>query len=358
MGAELVYLYLPEHAWTVDRVLDAAVTSLERYSTWYGPYAYPRLTLIAPPTAGQGAGGMEYPSLVTLGTPRFQRIGRNQFADRLGAYFGDGPVHEIAHQWWHSWWRRTRQRNPGWMRVSDYSAVRLMQSGWGEERDLVGLGGSSSATWIYRRGRICPLSPPSPWQAKPGFQTIEYGVAVYSKPAMALLTLQNILGEEKMDTLMKAYFLRWQFGHPTAQDFQAVAVETTGDPLDWFFGAPEAETGLVYGNETLNYSAKEIGADWLTVEREGGPAIPVEIEVTFAGGERERVIWAGAEPVQTFRFDRPVRSFEINPNHKVAVELAWADNGLSQTPDWQAWLAAAGRLIFHLQDWLLILGGI
>jgi aminopeptidase N len=332
---------------------------MERYSDWFGPYAYPRLTLIDPPDGGQGAGGMEYPSLVTLGTLDFTGLGVATSQTGWERTLEMVAVHEIAHQWWQSLVATNEAEEP-WLDegFTDYAAVRLMQSGWGAERALVNFGGLNLSYLETRRGEYVAFPATSMAGRAWDFGLTEYGVATYSKPAMALMTLQNTLGEEKMNALMQAYFSRWQFGHPTAQDFQTVAVETTGKPLDWFFGDPDSKTGLVYGSEALNYTAKEIGEDWLTVAREGGPAIQVEIEVSFANGEREQVAWDEPGPAQTFRFDQTLRSFEIDPSHKIAVELAWADNGLSRSPDWPAWLAAAGRLVFRLQDWLLILGGI
>ena len=166
-----------------------------------------------------------------------------------------------------------------------YEAPRLVplldlvaeKSGWGKERDLIDFGGMKLSYLDYRRGEYIALPETSMAGKAWDFGQYEYGVAAYSKPAVALLTLQNYLGEEKMDALLQAYFSHWRFGHPTALDFQAVAVKETGDSLNWFFGDPRVKTGLVYGIETLNYMAKEIGSDWLTVTREGSPHARTEI---------------------------------------------------------------------------------
>ena len=42
--------------------------SLEAFSAWYGPYPHPRLTVVDVPDDAGGAGGMEYPTLITGGT--------------------------------------------------------------------------------------------------------------------------------------------------------------------------------------------------------------------------------------------------------------------------------------------------
>ena len=83
--------YLPDHEASVDEYLKAAVGSLQSFSAWYGAYPHARLTVVDVPNDAEGAGGMEYPTLVTGGT--------------VGAPGSSGAValvtaHEIGHQWW------------------------------------------------------------------------------------------------------------------------------------------------------------------------------------------------------------------------------------------------------------------
>lgn len=357
--AEIVYLYLPEHAWSTERALGAASIALKRYSAWFGPYAYPRLTLVDVPDAGQGAGGMEYPSLVTLGTLDFTGLGGIISQTGWERSLEMVAVHEIAHQWWQTMVATNEAEEP-WLDegFADYSTARLLQAEWGKGRDMLEFSGIQVGYLDYRRLEYIalPYTPASgsAWD----FDLLRYGIAAYSKPAVALTTLQNVLGEEKMNALLREYFARWRFGHPTAQDFQTAAVEIAGEPLAWFFGGADQGSGLVDGSGTLNYAAKAIGEDWLTVVREGELAIPVEISVTFANGTQEQVRWDGKEAEKTFHFERPLRSFVIDPQHKIVVELAWVDNGLARAPDGSAWLAAVARLVYRMQDWLLVLGGI
>jgi aminopeptidase N len=358
-AVEITYLFLPEHAWSADRALDIAVQSIQHYTEWFGPYAYPRLTLVDPPDSGQGAGGMEYPTLVTVGTLDFTGLG--------SLYAGSGwertlemvAAHEIAHQWWQSMVATNEAEEP-WLDegFADYSTVRLMQAVYGQKGGLVDFGGLHASYLDFRRGEYLSMPETAIAGKAWDFGPVEYGIASYSKPAAALLTLQNILGVEKMNTLMQAYFERWRFGHPTARDFQALAVETTGRPLDWFFGDPGNKSGLVNGSGTLNYSAQAIGADWLTVRREGSLVIMVDILVTYNDGRQEYLTWDGQAVEKKFQLEKPLRSFYIDPQHKLVVELVWADNGLANQPDWTAWLSAAGRLVYRLQDCLLVLGGL
>jgi hypothetical protein len=353
-STELVYVYLPEHAWSVERVLDAAETAFTSFSGWYGTYPYPRLTLVDVPEAGTGAGGMEYPTLVTVGAPDLTGVGFDLF-ERLELTRGLElvTIHETAHQWWQALAASNEAEEP-WLDegLADYATLRAMIAAYGKSGPVAALGGLELGYLDLRRSEFLllpalPMSGPA-WD----FTLIEYGVAAYSKPALALLTLERVLGAETMDALMRAYFSRYRFAHPTADDFRRMAVEVSGQELDWFFD------GLVDGGRTLNYAAKAIAPTSLTVARQGVLAIPTEIEVTFADGSRERLAWDGEAEEQTFTFDRPLESFVIDPERDLLVELVWSDNGLAREPDRAAWLAAAARLLYRLQDWLLIVGGI
>jgi hypothetical protein len=124
---EILHLYLPEHAWATERVLDAAEAAVRHYSQWYGPYPYARLTVVDVPDDGQGAGGMEYPTLVTAGTmsalgvgPGLTRSGNERTIELV-------VVHEIGHQWWQSMVAFNEAEEP-WLDegFTDYSALRVI----------------------------------------------------------------------------------------------------------------------------------------------------------------------------------------------------------------------------------------
>src|SRR5258706_1016522 len=120
--AEVVLYYLPEHEASVAEYMDTAVGALQAYSDWYGAYPHPRLTVVDVPDDAGGAGGMEYPTLVTGGT--------------VGAPPGAGFValvvaHEIGHQWWPMQTATNEGREP-WLDegLTEYSGMRyLLESG-------------------------------------------------------------------------------------------------------------------------------------------------------------------------------------------------------------------------------------
>jgi aminopeptidase N len=116
------------------------------------------------------------------------------------------------------------------------------------------------------------------------FDMLTYGIAAYSKPAISLLTLERVLGEETMLEIMSTFFERYVYAHPTTFDFQQVAQEVSGADLDWFFD------GLVFGEAALNWVAVGLEDQSITVASEGSLyGVPTEVEVTFAGGETRRI---------------------------------------------------------------------
>jgi len=353
-STELVYYYLPEHAWTVNRVLNAAEAAVSCFSAWYGDYPYPRFSLVDVPDSAPGAGGMEYPTLVTVGAAGMAGAGSG-LSERLGITRGLEivTIHETAHQWWQSLAAFNEAEEP-WLDegLADYSTLLAMSGVCGKAQPAAGLGSFELSYLDLRRSEFL-LLPDVPISGKAwDYNRLDYAIAAYSKPALSLLTMRRVLGEETMDKLMGEFFRRYRFKHPTAADFRRTAAETSGKDLNWFF------EGLAKGGATLNYSALEISERSFTAARQGDLIIPTEILVNFADGSQQRVAWDGQPAERTFTFGQPLESFVIDPDRALLVELVWSDNGLSNRPNWPAWLAAAARLLYRLQDWLLTAGGI
>jgi hypothetical protein len=347
-GVEILYLYLPEHEGTVERVLDAAEAAMRLYGDWYGPYPYERLTVGDVPDEGQGAGGMEYPTLIMAGS-LFGPAGLEGF--RLPELV---VMHEVGHQWWQSMVAFNEAEEP-WLDegFTDYSATRAVAQTYGASTSLLDIGPLEVGYLDLRRAEY--LSQPRLPMYGPAwsFEGHAYSIATYAKPILALTTLERVLGERTMMALMRTFFRRYQFAHPTTEEFRDVAEEVAGQDLDWFFD------GLVYGDGVLNYAVTEVTAQRVTLSRQGDLVVPTEVLITFADGSEERVSWDGGEATLTLAYpDRPpVRRAQIDPERKLVVDVAWHDNGLSRRAEVAPWLALVSRLVGALQGALLGLGG-
>lgn len=320
---EVVYLYLPEHDWSVRRVLSAVAGAVEQFSAWFGDYPYPRLTVVDVPEEGAGAGGMEYPTFITVGADnaRDRSPGPTGWTNILEVI----AVHEVAHQWWQSLVATNEAREP-WLDegFADYSTVRLLTEQYGlpfKKPDR----GSFIPSFLEGRRQAYLRNPGVPMHGEAWeFAYRDYVIAAYAKPVMAFLTLERTLGEETVLEIFRAYFERYRFAHPTTEDFRAVAVEVSGEPLDWFFD------GLVYGEATLNYAVLSIEGGEFTVERQGEIALPAEVLVTFADGAAETVRCPAAEKLCSRAFPgREIRAVEVDPERRLIIDLDWEDNGLA-----------------------------
>ena len=354
-GIEVLYLFLPEHAWSVERALDAAAAALRHYQQWYGPYAYQRLTIVDVPDDGQGASGMEYPTLITAGTLDPFEASWSPLQSPSVLLLEEVVVHEIGHQWWQSMVAFNEAEEP-WLDegFTDYSGVRVMDAVYGPGASFLRSPYLKAGSADLRRAQYLG-NPRVPMYGRAwDFGPMEYGIAAYAKPVIALRTLEGVLGEEMMLKIMSTFFQRYRFAHPTTEDFRTVAEEVSGQDLAWFFD------GLVYGDGVLNYTVTALDEDSVTVARQGELRIPTELLVTFAGGDTVLEPWAGYETERTFVYPGhpPVRSAEIDPEGKLAVDLQWSDNGLSQRLAVAPWLALVTRLIYNLQNLLLAMGGL
>ena len=67
-GIRLRAFMQPEHASQHTRYFDAVKKAIDYYTKTLGKYPYETLTLVDPPFHSSGAGGMEYPTLITCGS--------------------------------------------------------------------------------------------------------------------------------------------------------------------------------------------------------------------------------------------------------------------------------------------------
>ncbi len=354
-GIEILYLYLPEHEWTVERALDAAEAAMGYFGRWYGPYPYARLTIVDVPDDGDGAGGMEYPTLITAGAMDLIGLGQGAILGKMDRSIEAVVVHEAGHQWWQSMVAFNEAEEP-WLDegFTDYATTRVMEMVYGTDTSLID-SGSLRMGYMDSRRMEYTLTPRVPMYGRAwDFGELDYGVVAYSKPVLALRTLERTLGDELMLDVMSTFFQRYQFAHPTGEDFRAVAEEVSGQDLAWFFD------GLVYGDGVLNYTVAALDEHSVTVARQGDLIIPTEVLVTFDDGSTVLEPWDGMEATLTFSYDDrpPVRSAEVDPERKVVVDLRWADNGLSRPLQVSPWLALVTRTLYNLQNAMLVMGGL
>jgi aminopeptidase N len=164
-----------------------------------------------------------------------------------------------------------------------------------------------SAAPIANADRLAPFSP-------------EYESVVRDKGAMVFHMLRLVMGREAFARLLSDYARRFAGRRASLADFQAVAEEIHGQPLDWFFGEWLRSTGV-----------PEFALEWIIYRTPKGFRVagqvkqqleifrmPIPVRIETEGPPVTEVVQV-AGPVSDFAietFGRPTR-IEIDPDFDV-----------------------------------------
>ena len=254
-------------------------------------------------------------------------------------------IHELGHQWFQSVVATNEAEEP-WLDegFTDYATVRAMNALYdGALIDCLGW----NFSYLAMHRLQYTMFPDTPMGgAAWDFGGMEYGIATYSKPALALTTVERIAGETAMQRFLSTYFDRYAFAHPRAEDVRAVMEETLGaEVTTWFFDQ------LVDGDGVLDARVVAIDAEQATLEREGDLCIPTTVRVTRDGRQApETVAWPCDQP--TLTIDGAPRIVEIDPDDAIVLDLNLANNRLRRAPDPATGLGIAVRGLRFWQDFL------
>lgn len=251
-------LMQPEHASQTDRHFKAAFNAIKYFGLMYGKYPYDTLTIVDPPHNGSGAAGMEYPTFITAGTEWKLSVDQNP----------EGViVHEFGHQYWQGM-IASNEFEESWLDegFNTYSTEQVMKVAYGPESIVIRLGGFplihlpfqvdhpfGNRILALRRENLDSILTPS-WKF---YDDLNYGVNSYLRTGLVMSTLEGYLGGEVMAQVMREYFTKWQYRHPSSQDFFDTVKSVTGQDLSWFFNQ------YVKGTDVLDYEIAEAESELL-----------------------------------------------------------------------------------------------
>jgi hypothetical protein len=388
---EITFLMQRRRLPQLERLVRAAKRALGQFGLWYGRYPYPTLTIVDPAPGAGASAGMEYPTFVTGGTSflfnRWPLSGVRLPEETL--------VHEIGHQWWYGL-VGSNEFEEAWLDegITSYAASRLMERDYGRDASLAEvLGLRLGSLELARMGngphRIYDAIRQPAWKYSGAGA---YGFNSYSRPELALRTLEGLLGAPVMARVMRTYHERWRFRHPGSDDFFEVAQEVSRRDLGWFFGPIFDGTGLVdyevasvaterqpeargvldgpKGRETVveeEARRREQEADekrarpyrtTVLVRRRGAVVVPVEVELHFEGAPPERRAWDGRDRWVRYELTRPERllSAHVDPEEKIALDASRLNDAKRVEGDARAAAHWGARWLFWVQQLLASVG--
>ncbi|MGB6266703.1 MAG: M1 family metallopeptidase [Candidatus Acidiferrales bacterium] len=340
-GVVKIHLLMsPGHMGTKDRYLAALKGTLRKYDEWIGPYPYDRITVVDPPEGGMEAGGMEYPTLITAGT--------SWFSPR-GVLLPEIVLeHEFGHQYWYGM-VATNEFEEAWLDegINSYMEVKVMDALYGKRGSMLNFPFIQMSEDGGQRAEYLALPDTDPI-ARLGWKFMNsdtYGGITYGKTSTVLLTLENIVGPEKMRAAMHEYFLRYRFKHPTGEDFLKTIEDVTGQNLRWYFDQ------AVSGTNVMDYSIEDAHSEpvqwwnskrgsksandgsptqrtYVTVRRNGDFVAPVDVLVEFANGEKMTEHWDGQDRWIRYEFEgqSELASATVDPHQTLTLDRNFYNN--------------------------------
>lgn len=289
-GVDISVYYNPAHAWNVDRMLESAKDSLAYYDSHYTPYQFRRLRIV------------EFPDYASFAQSFANTI---PFSESIGFVADlrdpskiDYPyyvtAHEVAHQWWAH--RVIGADMQGSTMLSEslaqYSALMVMKQKYGAGQMRKFLKYELDG---YLAGRATETVAEEPLAKVENQQYIHY-----KKGSVVFYALQDYIGEDTLDRMLKQFLLDKGFQPPPYTDTQEFidALSKAAGPkwqglLDDFFWKitlfdnriTEATAKRLPNGQyevTMKLHAGKVYVDGTGKETPGKPDIPIEIGVFAA----------------------------------------------------------------------------
>jgi len=348
----------------VERQFTAVKHALEYLNEHVGPYPWPHLTFVDPPSIGSGAGGMEYTTIFTsagsAGIPGFIHLPEMV------------TVHEFGHAYFMGILASNEAEQP-WMDegINSYWEARIMDHYYGPGKGLINHDNfylsdkeMQRMGYVHAPNRSVSDNSPAAWEYPHG----SYSMLSYQKAATWLLTMQGILGEETMDEIFKAYYREWSFKHPYEKDFIRISNRVVremhgdrfGESLDWFFDQTlygtaicdykvagitnhkeRSFTGIVKTDtagmalEKVDSGVDSIYHTSVKLERTGEVKLPLEILIHFEDGREITEYWDGKARYKNFNYSGTERVMwaSIDPEYKIPMDVNYINNSYTIKPD-------------------------
>ena len=301
-----------------NRATEYTKGAIEFYSKYIYEYSYPVAVNAAGPEYG-----MEYPGIVFCHH-------QSQNAGLWGV-----TSHEFGHNWF-PMIVGSNERKFAWMDEGFNTFINTLADKDFNKGEYYQAPGDMHqiAKGIFRANADPIMTIPDVIQGN------NLGMEAYFKPAVGLTLLrEQIVGEDQFDYAFKKYVERWAFKHPTPMDFFKSMEDGSGEDLGWFW------KGWFYTTYKFDVAATDVryidqksekGAT-ITLENYEKMAFPVEIEVTYEGGEKERVklpveIWQrGSKFNLKMNSTKIILAVNVDPDHKLpdynSANNTWTPNG-------------------------------
>lgn len=228
------------HAEVGGRVGDYAAAAIAIYEQRFGPYPYTELDVVEAPLRG-GAGGVEWPGLVTIGRMLYQDPtaatsgltgplgGANPSDDYWSETLEFVVAHEVSHQYWNAVVGSDSRTHP----FIDESLAQFSAAAYFGERYGAARMERVSERQIrlnYHLMRLLGVADsPVDRPAEQFGNVLEYAGIVYGKGPFFFVSLRRDIGDGAFWQGMRTYYDRYRFRVADADDLPQVMAEVSSN---------------------------------------------------------------------------------------------------------------------------------
>ena len=151
----------------------------------------------------------------------------------------------------------------------------------------------------------------------------------YNKTALWLGTLERMIGWPALQRILQTFFERGAFGHPTPDDFFAIANEVSGGDLTWFFDAVHRSSAA------FDYGIAQVRGQTVIARRYQEGVFPTTIRVTFENGSTQESAWDGRDRWRAFTFPDGAGTIvraQIDPDRILLLDVNVTNNSWTAQP--------------------------
>lgn len=359
-----------------QRYLAAVYNALKFFEDNLGAYPYETISIIdVPKTSTSGA--MEYPTLFTTSTKVFSPEESNAPEEVT--------IHEFSHQYFYGL-VANNEVYEAWLDegFADYITAKILEEYYPAEKafftlfryyplrgiqffsykeiplvysltSIVVPPEAKHLTNYYRNIAMGSISDTS----YKHFNGESYEAYSYDKPALALLSLERFIGKNAIMKIIKSYYEKNKYKHPTADDlFQSIRQNYSGD-LSWFV-ENYIKSSAFFDYEVSSVRKLEKDDQYeVLVKRKGEAVSPNEI-VLYTDKDTLSSFWDGAERWKRFIFTtkNEVVGAEIDPYRKNLLDANFANNSYIINKQYGGAIRISLRWFFWMQNLLMIFGGL
>ncbi len=358
-----ITLLIPgERASQVKRQFDAAKNALEYFDKYVGPYPWPYLTIVDPPSKGIRSGGMEYTTMFTS-LSYYMMPGFIHFPEMV-------TIHEFGHAYFMGIMASNEFEEP-WLDegVNSFWEGRIVDHYYGENSGMINhpfLKMSDKTllrnSYVHGKGREDVSNNEYSWNYPDG----TYGMMSYDKTATWLYTLMGIVGEETTNQIFREYYKRWAFKYPSGKDFVNTVNDVVtkingnkfGPDMNWFFSQTLYGTGLcdykvagISNNPDTLIGSQKVYISVAELERTGEVMLPVDVLLHFDNGDSIKESWDGKGRFRNFRYTgtRKIDWVKIDPDYKITMDINYNNNSMTVNFDDIPLRKFANKLISFFQ---------